>query len=173
MKRDFDTLYARNEQSGFQVGDDAAHRAAAALADKADAPTIQALTYLLDMAELIGGQFHVTAVREKFDRHGNRIADAGDGKFETIGLVFNYETRDLRIEPATAPDTVFGLPVTDSHAPANQVEGGPAQLSEEELEAALVEAGLIEDPGAEEEGSPGLEEFEKSAEVEEQPVAAE
>lgn len=188
MERNFDTLYIRNERAGYQVGDDAAHRAAAALADRADAPTIIALTDLLTMNELIGGQFYVTAVRDKVDRYGNRVPD-GDGNFETIGLVFNFETRDVRVEPAQAPETVLGLPVTDSHAPATQVAVEQPDLSHDPavIEAAwqvLTQAGVLPDLEApvespeeqpdDEEPLPEEKGESEDTEVEEeQPVAAE
>lgn len=126
MKRNFEVIFAEDNQIGFEPGDEAAHRAAAALADRADAPTIGALTDMLTFLERIGGQFHVTALRLE------SAPDAGD--WETCGLAFNYETRDARVKLADAPEQVFNVPVTDSQAPATEVHMGDAEELAESLE---------------------------------------
>jgi hypothetical protein len=146
VKRTSTTLFARNEQDGYAVGDAAAHRAAAALADKADAPTIQAVTQMLDFFTLVGGQCHAVTAREKFDRYENRVGDDEDGEWATTGIVFKYETRDLRVIEAKAPEEILGLPVSDSNGPPVVVEGArPEGLDEIEMELAAVEEGVVED----------------------------
>lgn len=112
MKRPFQTVYAENEASGYEIGDQEAHRVAAALGDRADAPTLRAFHDMLTLLERVGGQFHVTAVRTERE----------DGEFNTVGLAFNYETRDARLKEAAAPDTVLGYPVTPSDSPPTEVD---------------------------------------------------
>lgn len=107
MKRNFEVAFPENEVNGYVPGDEAAHRAAAALADRADAPTIAAFADALAFLERIGGQFHVVALRR-----------AVGEEFETVGLGFRYETRDARVQIAEPPEEVFGVAVTDSGAPA-------------------------------------------------------
>jgi hypothetical protein len=113
MKREFSTLYLENQRDGYQPGDEAAHRAAAALADRADAPTVAALTDALALLERVGGQVHVTALRIEPD----------DGSWQTAGLGFSYETKDAHLKVAAAPEEVFGVPVTD-------ISGPPVELPE-------------------------------------------
>lgn len=103
--REFRVNYPQNDREGFRPGDDAAHRAAAALGDRADQPTIAAFSEMLAMLERVGGQFYVTAFRQKVEE---------DGDFETAGLVFRYETRDVSIEFFNEPTEIAGIPVTDS-----------------------------------------------------------
>lgn len=103
--REFRVNYPQNDREGFRPGDDAAHRAAAALGDRADQPTIAAFSEMLAMLERVGGQFYVTAFRQKVEE---------DGDFETAGLVFRYETRDVSIEFFSEPTEIAGIPVTDS-----------------------------------------------------------
>jgi hypothetical protein len=112
-KRKFgDINYSENAANGSVPGDGAAHRAAAALADKADFPTIAALSEMLSTLERVGGQFYVTAFR----------AEQDNGSFDTLGLAIDYETRDARVIAMDAPDEVAGVSVTDLKEPSVAIE---------------------------------------------------
>lgn len=104
MKRDYSVVYLENQQAGYAPGDDAAHRAAAPLADRADAPTVAALLDALTLLERIGGQFHITALRIQ-DENGN---------YETHGLGFRYDTADAKGKPVSKPREVAGVPITEA-----------------------------------------------------------
>jgi hypothetical protein len=110
--RKFSVNYLANQADGFQPGDEAAHRAAAALGDRADMPTIAAFSEMLAMLERVGGQFYVTALRVPNE----------EGEFDTLGLVFNYETRDAKIEFLLPPEEISGVPVTDISAEPTRIE---------------------------------------------------
>lgn len=130
MKRKFEVIYPENHQDGYLPGDEAAHRAAAALADRADAPTIAALTDMLTFLERVGGQFHVTALR--------LASEVQEGEWDTQGIGFNFETRDARVMVAKAPEEInfgqlTGVPITDSQAPAVEVEVESGEPGTDEL----------------------------------------
>lgn len=128
MKRRFHTLYRENAGTGFQPGDESAHRAAAALADRADAPTIGALTDILTLLERFGGQFHVTALR----------LENGE-EWETEGIGFQYESRDARLKVAAPPAAVAGVPISNMEEPAPEVEAEDEPKVAEAPTAASVE----------------------------------
>jgi|SRR6478609_8614909 len=130
-QRPFSTVFEENQQNGFFPGDEAAARAAAALADRADAPTIAALSDMLTFFERIGGQFHITSLR----------LPSNEGEWETHGLAFHFETRDARVKVATAPEDLrvgdLTIPITDSQGPAPEIElpaeePAPPESSDEE-----------------------------------------
>jgi hypothetical protein len=118
LKRKFaEVIYQENAQDGFVPGDEAAHRAAAALADRADAPTIGALTDMLAFLERVGGQFHVTALR----------LEANPDEWETHGFGLMVETRDARLKVAEAPEDVRGVSITDMQGPPAKIEAEPVE----------------------------------------------
>lgn len=169
MRRNLaEILFPENERVGYERGDDLAQRAAAALADRFDAPTIIALTDALAFVDRVGGQLYVTTVRRKVDRTGNLVDDQAEGEFRSFGLTINYESRDAKVERAREPTVALGIPVTDAGEPAAQValpalgaETGPAI---EEAEA---------DATAEEELEPSFEEPEPGEPRAPEPVTAE
>lgn len=118
MKRSYQVIFLENQKQGYAPGDQAAHFGANALAEKTDYPTIEAVTDMVTMLERIGGQMYVTALR---------IKNVETGEYDTHGLAFNYETRDVRLVEAGPPEEAFGFPVTDSQAPPEvvTVEAGP------------------------------------------------
>jgi hypothetical protein len=133
MKRELAKLvFAEHEVRGFAVGDQAAHIAAADLANRADAPTIMALADILRMADLVGGQMTITAFR---------VGPSQRGEWETKGLDITMETRDARLVVVQPPDEVFGTPVTEF------LEDAP-EVSVEEA------AGLLGDPEEDDEPEP-------------------
>jgi hypothetical protein len=135
MQRTFaEILFRQNEANGYRPGDDAAHRAAAALADRHDAPTIAAIFDALAFAERVGGQFHVVTLREKFNDLGEHVADDAEGEWETAALLIKYESRDARIILAKPPEQVFGVPVTEFEEPPTTVEVSTPQPDELEDE---------------------------------------
>jgi hypothetical protein len=112
LKRKFTNIYPANEVQGYEVGDTAAQQAALGLAQRADAPTIAALSDMLTLLERVGGQFHVTAVRKQEEGQD----------WETVGFAFNYETRDARLVVASSPEDALSIPITDSQTPPTEVE---------------------------------------------------
>lgn len=122
MKRNITVNYAANQADGLIPGDAAAHRAAAALADRADMPTLDAFATMLSLLEHVGGQFYVTALR----------VESENGEFDTAGLIINYETRDARIEYFDRPDVVAGVPIVDSAAPTTEAAPEPEAEDEDE-----------------------------------------
>jgi hypothetical protein len=105
-------VYPENQQAGFAVGDEAAHRAALDLAERADAPTIMALVDSLRCLELIGGQLHIITLR---------TAATQDGPWETKGFAINYESRDASMVQPKPPEEVFGVPVTELGEPSPEL----------------------------------------------------
>ena len=95
MKRDFQVIYPENVADGYQPGDEHALHAALALAQKADAPTINALSEMLTLLEIVGGQVHVTALR--VDQ---------DGRFTTEALGFHFNTADAKLKKSVRASTV-------------------------------------------------------------------
>lgn len=138
MKRDFAVVYPENFVNDLVPGDEAAHRAARALADRADAPTIIALSDVLALLERVGGQFHVVALREE---------GSGDGTWNTVGLAFRFDTRDAHLTVAKAPEQVCGVPVTNSEEAATVDLDVPASEPPEEP------PGDVEPPGDEADGT--------------------
>lgn len=98
MRRDFNVL---KDEGGFEAGDDYALSKATALAQLADAPTIEKFVQAIAMMEMVGGQFYCQAVRAKFDSDDNLIPDerAKDtpGRWQTVGYVFRFETFDAGV----------------------------------------------------------------------------
>lgn len=131
MKRDWNVVKG---QYDLQPGDEVAVSRATALANLADAPTIESLIEALAMLDRIGGQLYVQARREKYDAAGQRIPEEfrkdTPGQYETVGYVFRYETRDAELEVAQPPDEV-ALPELP------EIE--PAQIEDLEEERAAAE----------------------------------
>jgi hypothetical protein len=127
MKRKFaEILLRENVENGFYPGDEAAHRAAASLGDRLDAPTLAAIGDAFAFLERVGGQFHVVTLREKY-RDAERVSDEAEGEWLTSGLALFYESRDARIVIAKEPAEAFGLPVEEFAKPATEIA-----VSEEE-----------------------------------------
>ena len=139
-------LFPVNEEIGYQRGDELAQRAAAALADRFDAPTIIALTDALSFVDRVGGQLYITALRRKVDRLGNFVSDEQEGEFRSAGLAFLYESRDAKVKRARGPQAAFGYPVDDTSAPAVEIEapGEDGYALRDEIEA---EAGAAAEEG--------------------------
>lgn len=112
-KRKFDRVsFGQNAAEGYAAGDGAAHRAAAALADKFDYPTIAAVSDLLATLDRIGGQAYITTLRDK----------QPDDTFITLGFAFDFETRDARVEIMEPPNEIEGIPVSDSNEPPHPIQ---------------------------------------------------
>jgi len=98
MRRDFNVL---KDEGGFEAGDEYAASKATALAQLADAPTIEKFVQAIAMMEMVGGQFYCQAVRAKFDADNQLIPDerAKDtpGRWQTVGYVFRFETFDAGV----------------------------------------------------------------------------
>lgn len=121
-KRIEDVVLDHNRELGFQVGDAAAHRAASALADRFDAPTIITATNLLTFIHEMGGQGYIVTLREKVTADG-RLAEEGEpGEFETVMLRFEYESRDARVVAAPPPEAIADAAVTEFSEAPTRVE---------------------------------------------------
>ena len=96
MKRPFEVVFSEGAELGYVPGDQVAHRAAAALADRCDAPTLDRFAAVITLLETIGGQVHITALRQENQ----------NGRYETIGFGFQYESVDARIREAKSPSAV-------------------------------------------------------------------
>lgn len=98
MKRDFTIIKGEH---GDAAGDETAASKATALAQILDGPTIEKIVQSFAMFDLIGGQLYIGALREKYDAEGRRIKveDAAqvNGSWETVGYLFRFETRDMRV----------------------------------------------------------------------------
>ena|SRR5690349_12025309 len=127
-KRIEDIVLQQNRELGYYPGDEAAHRAAGALADRFDAPTIISFTNLLTFIAEMGGQGYVVTLRERLTPDG-RLAEEGEpGEYETAMLRFEYESRDARVEAAPPPKDVAGIQVNEfSEAPTKiEIQDPPA-----------------------------------------------
>jgi len=131
-----DIVFAQNEKLGYFPGDEAAHRAALALADRFDAPTIIALTDALTFTREMGGQFWAVALRERVNEQGEFVAEDQPGEYQTALLRFEYESRDARIAKSTTPPSqVAGIPVSDfSEAPTRIAVAEAPPMTDEESE---------------------------------------
>jgi hypothetical protein len=114
MKRSFSSVFGENRDEGYEPGDEAAHIAAAALAQRLDAPTIRAITDMATLLETVGGQFYITPLRVQ--------DDFDPGAYNVEALVFNYETRDIKVQRLEPPQEIQGLPVTESHKAGITIE---------------------------------------------------
>lgn len=128
MKREFGVVFPENESVGNEPGDQAAHAVAQGLAERCDAPTLLALNDAMTLLERVGGQFHLVALRKPIE---------GSDEYETFGIAFRYETRDVRLKEAKAPTEVLGLPVSDCQVPESELPETPLEPEETaELETA-------------------------------------
>lgn len=128
MKRNLaEILFPAAEREGFVPGDEAAHRAASALADRFDAATIIAVTDALSFASRVGGQLLVTTLRTRLDASGRPVGEDQDGEYRTVGLSLDYESRDAKVEEIRRPERVFGIPVTDASEPPTQIDTAPPE----------------------------------------------
>jgi hypothetical protein len=117
MKRDFNVV--KGEQ-GYQAGDEHAVSQATAIAQLADAPTIEKLIQALAMLDLFGGQLYVQAIRAKFDQDGMVIPDAEareqTGRWETVGYAFRFDTVDIATMARAGNEFVVGSQIEpDEH----------------------------------------------------------
>lgn len=127
MKRDFATvIFEENFQAGYRPGDEHAHRAAAALADRFDAPTIRAVADALSFLDRIGGQMYVVTLRRQ----------VAEDEYETEALHLRYETRDAKMHIAPPPEHVGSVPIEDFSEPPTRIEID-APVGEEEVETDL------------------------------------
>jgi hypothetical protein len=134
-----DIVLPINEQEGYEAGDQSAHRAALAMGDRFDAPTIIALTDMLSYLMMRGGQASMTTVRDRVGRDGLPVADGEPGEYRTLGLTIFYETRDAKLQLAKPPERIQGIPVEDFDRPPTEIDDystlGPEQgPTTEELE---------------------------------------
>jgi len=131
-----DIVLAQNEELGFYPGDEAAHRAALALADRFDAPTIIALTNALTFTQEMGGQFWAVTLRERVNEAGEFVPEDQSGEYQTVMLRFEYESRDARIAKATTPPShVGGVPVSDFGEAPTKIEVKAPPVTDEEPES--------------------------------------
>lgn len=124
-----ESIFPLNEEMGFRVGDEAAHRAAAALADRLDAPTIVMLVDALAFLSRVGGQLYVGTVRQKINAQGQPAAKDEPGEYQTFGMALVYESRDASFYMAKPPEQVLGIPVLplEEHMEMAVESGGPAE----------------------------------------------
>lgn len=135
MRRNLaEILFPENRAEGYEPGDEAAYRAATALADRFDAPTIIAVTDALAFLERVGGQMLVTTLRTRLNSAGQPVGDGEPGEYRTVGISVEYESRDAKVEQIKRPAEVFGIEVRDTSEPPTQVET-PAPVSHDEPEA--------------------------------------
>lgn len=129
MKRDFATvIFEENFERGYRPGDEHAHRAAAALADRFDAPTIQAVADALSFLNRIGGQMYIVTLRRQ----------VAEDEYETEAIHVRYETRDAKMHIAPSPDQVGAVPIQDFSEPPTRIEiDAPGREAEEEVETDL------------------------------------
>jgi hypothetical protein len=162
VKRDFTIIKGEH---GDAEGDEVAASKAVALAQICDGPTIEKIVQSFAMFDLIGGQLYIGALREKYDAEGKRIAAEHaaqtDGSWETVGYLFRFETRDMRvslIEPSdlfaeeakpgepgpTTPDQPQPEePVVPLPKPEPETEGYPEGPAPTEPEAPDKEAAFV------------------------------
>lgn len=127
-----DLIFEQHRREGFVPGDEAAHRAASALADRFDAPTIIALTDAMAFLELMGGQLYAVTLRERLNAEGRLAKDGEPGDYVTAVMRLEYESRDARVVEAPEPDEVLGIEVTDfSKAPTRLEPEAPAPPEDE------------------------------------------
>jgi hypothetical protein len=124
-KRVDDIVLQQNEQAGLFPGDAAAHRAASALGDRFDAPTIISLTNLLTYISEMGGQGYIVTLREKLTPDGRLAQDGEPGEYVTAMLRFEYESKDARVCAATPPQEIEGVPVTEFSEAPTRLETPP------------------------------------------------
>jgi hypothetical protein len=109
-------LYSENTEAGYAPGDQYARAAAAALAVRADAPTIVKLTDILTLLEDVGGQVYITGLR----------IERPDGRFTFDGFGAKYESVDARMRPAKPPESVeigpIEVPISDMQEPAPETD---------------------------------------------------
>lgn len=126
------SAFPENERSGFVPGDEAAYRAAYALADRLDAPTIIALTDAISYTVTMGGQVHAVTLRDWVDADGRLVPESEPGQWRTVGISFLYETRDARMQAARPPKEVLDIPVADFQEPATHIETDVPAAPEDE-----------------------------------------
>lgn len=128
MRRNLaDIVFQDGAEQGYRPGDEHAHRAAAALADRFDAPTIIALTDAFSFLKSMGGQLFVITLRERVDIAGNLVDEKEPGgEWRTIAMRVAYETQDGRVAAAKPPKEILGVEVTEFREPPTRVELGAA-----------------------------------------------
>jgi len=126
-----DIVFPLNEQEGYEPGDQNAHRAALAMADRFDAPTIIAVTDALRYLTMRGGQLEIVTIRERFDDQGNRVSKDEPGEYETLSLHLFYETRDAKLARIKPPTEIRGVPVEDFDRPPTEYDPEPGSQAEE------------------------------------------
>lgn len=147
------SAFPGNERAGFVPGDQHAYRAASALADRLDAPTLIALTDAISYAVTMGGQVFAVTLRDWVNRNGEEVPEDQPGEWRTVGISFFYETRDARMVIAKPPEEALGVPVTDFRDPPTirvEDDASPAAPEVEtdlrdEIEAEVEEALASED----------------------------
>lgn len=135
-----------NEEDGFEPGDDRAYRAALAMADRFDAPTIIAFTDALAYLFKMGGQLEIVTLREWVDRDGQPVAKDEPGEYRTLGFSAFYETRDAKIQRAKPPTEALGVPVTGFDAPPSEAEFAEPEEEVLDLSSQTGAEGVSEEP---------------------------
>jgi len=125
-----DLIFPLNQQEGYEPGDEAAHRAALALADRFDAPTIIAVTDALRYLTMRGGQMEMATLRERIGPDGQPVGKDDPGEYVTLGLTIFYETRDAKMARIKPIADVRGIPVEDFDRPPTEYEGPEAGSTE-------------------------------------------
>jgi hypothetical protein len=141
-----DIIFPLNEQEGFEPGDQAAHRAALAMGDRFDAPTIIAITDALSYLLMRGGQIQMATLREWVNSDGLPAPKDEPGDYRTLGLTAFYETRDAKLQRAKPIEEVNGIPVADFDGPPT--EAGYSTVGAEP-DPENVEPGQAPEPAAE------------------------
>lgn len=118
----FDLIFSLHEEGGYEPGDVAAHRAALAMGDRFDAPTIIALTDAMTYLQKMGGQLELVTIRQKVDAEGRPVGGGEQGEWLTSGMTAAYETRDAKIQRAKPITEALGFPVESFDHPATEVE---------------------------------------------------
>jgi hypothetical protein len=123
MRRNLaEILFPEARREGFYPGDEAAHRAAQALADRFDAATIIAVTDALSFTSRVGGQLLITTLRTRLDSSGRPVGEDEPGEYRTVGVSLEYESRDAKVTEIKRPELVFRVPVTDTADPPTVIE---------------------------------------------------
>lgn len=129
-----DLIYPLNEQEGYAPGDQAAHRAALAMADRFDAPTIIALTDAMRYLTMRGGQLEMATLRERIGADGEPVGRDEPGEYITLGLTIFYETRDAKLARIKPITEVRGIAVEDFDRPPTEYQDPEPGPPDEELE---------------------------------------
>lgn len=127
-------------------GSEEAHRLAQTLAGVCDSATMRSFIDAKTAMDRFGGNFFVTAYREKFDAYGNRIPAADTetpGTMQTVGFLCHYEhlNNDVSFQGGLPPlefaddeidlDELMGEGTDGADAPEEDAGDAPVQAVDE------------------------------------------